>query len=183
MRSGTYTGSIVRSSVFQVFVREAGLDSSGNAFRFRLMDVYFVVRGSRPVEQYNFIRFTHPRRTLKELEFKFVGIPGSELRALSDEQEFIHLSASIPDTKQEIVQENVQVPDIGTFEIEAAGYRITKRDIRLNKEFLRKPSSSVENGSSSIPSAIRAEEVLPQDQSGTFRRAISMEYETHLGKT
>ena len=181
VRSGTYTGTIIRSSAFQVFVREAGLDSSGKARKFRLMDIYFVVRGSRPVEQYNFIRFTHPRRIPRELEFKFVGIPGSELRALSDDQEFIHLSASIPDTRQEIVQENVRVPDIGAFEIEAAGYRITKRDIRLNKEFLRKPSSSVEKGSSSIPSAIRAEEVLPQDQSGTFRRAISMEYETHIG--
>ena len=65
VRSGTYTGTIIRSSVFRVFVREAGVDNNGNAFRFQRMDPYFVVRGSKPVDQYNFIRFIHPngRRT------------------------------------------------------------------------------------------------------------------------
>jgi hypothetical protein len=181
VRSGTYTGTIMRSSVFQVFVREAGLDSNNNPFRFQRIDLYFVVRGSRPVDQYNFIRFTHPGGQPKELEYKFVGIPGSELRAISDEQIMIHLFASVPDTKQEIVQENIDVPGLGSFEVEAAGYRVKKRDVRLNKEFLRKPSTSLTNGLSTIPSAVKREDVLPQEQSGTFRRAISMEFVENLG--
>ena len=76
IRSGTFTGTIARSSVFQVFVRQAGLDESGKEFEFRRLSPHFVVRGSKPVDQYNFIRFTHPRQ--KEFEFKFVPIPASE---------------------------------------------------------------------------------------------------------
>ena len=175
VRSGTYTGTITRSSVFQVFVRQAGVNSNGNAFRFHRIDIYFVVRGSRPVDQYNFIRFTHPRRTPTELEYKFVGIPGSELRALSDDKDLILLSASVSDTQQEIVQENVNVPGLGTFEVEAAGLRVKKKDIRLNKEFLRKPSASFENSSAEIPSAVKGEQVLPDVQGATFRRATELE--------
>ena len=181
VRSGTYTGSIARASAFQVFVREAGLDANGNAFRFQLIDVYFVVKGNKPVDQYNFIRFTHPAGQAKELEYKFVGIPGSELRALPDDQEFIQLSASIPDTKQPIVQRVFKVPNLGTFDIEAAGFEVLKKDIRLNKEFLRKPSTSTSNQTVSKPSAVRREEVLPQDQQNKFRRAISMNFERTLG--
>ena len=86
LRSGTYTGAIKRSSVFQVFVRQAGLDAYGNAFAFERIDIYFAVTGSKPVDQYNFIRFTHPQGLPPtELEFKFVGIPASELRNLGDD--------------------------------------------------------------------------------------------------
>ena len=176
VRSGTYTGTIIRSSVFQVFVRKAGLDANGDAFRFSRIDVYFVVRGSRPVDQYNFIRFTHPRDSgPQELEYKFVGIPASELRALSDDQEFIQLYASVPDTQQQMVQDTVQVSNLGTFEIEAAGLRIAKIDLRLNKEFIRKPITNEVNSLASIPSAVRREIALPQDQNGKFRKAISMD--------
>ena len=73
MRSGTYTGTIKRSSVFQVFVRQAGLDADGEKFAFERINIYFAVTGSRPVDQYNFIRFTHPQDLPPtELEFKFL---------------------------------------------------------------------------------------------------------------
>ena len=174
VRSGTYTGTTARASVFQVFVRKAGVDDNGNAFRFQRIDLYFVVRGSKPIDQYNFIRFTHPRGTPTELEYKFVGIPGSELRALVDDLEMIQLSASVADTQQEIVQENVHVPNLGTFEIEMPGIRIKKKQIRLNKEFLRKPSKTTEPSSAQIPSAVKGQEVLPDVQGGDFRRATAM---------
>jgi len=166
VRSGTYTGTITRSSVFRVFVREAGLDESGNAFSFQVIDQYFVVRGHKPVDQYNFIRFTHPRDKAKEYEFKFVGIPGSELRALSDDLRLILLSSSASESEQRLIHRNVQVPNVGEFEIEAAGSEVSKKFIRLNKEFMRKPVSSTSTGFSTIPSAIGFQEVLPQDQAG-----------------
>ena len=175
VRSGTYTGTIARASVFQVFVRKAGVDSNGDAFRFQRIDLYFVVRGTKPIDQYNFIRFTHPRSTPAELEFKFVGIPASELRALSDDLDLIQLSASVADTQQALLQENVQVPNLGTFEIETAGIRIKKKQIRLNKEFLRKPSTTTQFSSAEVPSAVKGQQVLPDVQGATFRRAIAME--------
>ena len=181
VRSGTYTGTIIRSSVFRVFVREAGVDDNGDAFRFQRMDPYFVVRGSKPVDQYNFIRFIHPGGSAKEFEFKFVPMAAAEVRPLDDDQEMIQLFASVPDTTQQIVYEKVSVPNIGAFEIETAGLRIKKRAIEKNKEFLRKPSSSVVDGSTSIPSGVRIDEARPAVQSGVYRRAISMAKDHNLG--
>ena len=176
VRSGTYTGTIIRSSVFRVFVRQAGVDNSGNAFRFQRMDPYFVVRGSKPVDQYNFIRFIHPSGDAKELEFKFVPMAASEIRPIDDDQEMIHLFASIPDTTQEIVYEKVSVPNLGTFEIEAAGTRVRKKDIEKNKEFLRKPNPLVVDGSTSIASGIKVDDPRPAVPASVFRLAVSMDF-------
>ena len=183
VRNGTYTGSIIRASVFQVFVRQAGLDASGQAFSFRPIDLFFVVRGSKPVNQYNFIRFTHPGPQPIELEYKFVGIPASELRAMADTQEFIQLSASISNAQQPLVQRNVNVATLGTFEIEAAGFPVFKKDIKLNKEFLRKPRASSARKTTTIPSAIKRQEVLQQVQSGSYVRAVSMNFAFVIGSS
>ena len=181
VRSGTYTGTIIRSSVFRVFVREAGVDDSGNAFRFQRMDPYFVVRGSKPVEQYNFIRFIHPSPGEKEFEFKFVPMAAAEVRPLDEDQEMIQLFASISEGTPQIVYEKVSVPNVGVFEIETAGLRIKKKVIEKNKEFLRKPSSNLEDGSRSIPSGVKIDDPRPSVPSGVYRRAISVEEDHNLG--
>ena len=143
MRTGTYTGAIKRSSVFQVFVRQAGLDRNGDPFRFGRIDIYFVVTGSAPVDQYNFIRFTHPQNLPPtELEFKFVSIPASELRSLANDQEVIRLSASVSDEKPTSLRLNRSVPGLGNFQIAVAGTRTTVSQIKVNKEFIRKPTST-----------------------------------------
>ena len=170
VRSGTYTGTIVRSSVFQVFVRQAGLDESSELFEFRRLSPYFVVRGNKPVDQYNFIRFIHPRE--KEFEFKFVPIPASELRSLDDSQEMIVLNASqTKDDQQEIISESS-----GGFTIETSGYRKLKVELTTNREFIREPREERFEGERNVPTAIRREQVLPEDQNGKFRFAESMEF-------
>jgi len=170
--SGAYTGAIVKASVFQVFVRKAGIKNVD----FARMDLYFVVRGSKPVDQYNFIRFTHPQSSgASQLEYKFVPIPASELRALPAKQEFINLSASIPDNETPLIQETVKVPGVGTFEVEMAGYRILKEDITLNKEFIRKPRTSRTRRTLTYPSAIKRVTLLPGPEKGRFVRAENIE--------
>jgi len=172
VRSGTYTGTITRASVFQVFVRKAGRDKNNDRFEFKRIDLYFVVRGSKPVDQYNFLRFTHPQSLgPSQLEYKFVPVPGAELRALSDNQQFINLSASISNDESPIIQETVKVPGVGTFEVEMAGYRIFKKDIRLNKEFIRKPITSRTRRTLTYPQAIKRVTVLPAPEKGRFVRA------------
>ena len=172
VRSGTYTGTITRASVFQVFVRQAGKDKNNDRFEFKRIDLYFVVRGSKPVDQYNFLRFTHPQSLgPSQLEYKFVPVPGSELRALSDEQQLINLSASISNDENPIIQETVKVSGVGTFEVEMAGYRILKKDIRLNKEFIRKPKTSRTRRTLTYPEGIKRATVLPDEQKGRFVRA------------
>jgi len=181
VRSGTYTGTIKKSSVFQVFVRQAGLDENGDSFRFERIDIYFVVTGSRPVDQYNFIRFTHPQQT--ELEFKFVGIPASELRALPDTQEVIRLSASVSDEKKDLLRLNASVPGLGTFGVAVAGTRTTKLQIRLNKEFIRKPRFISVGGSRDLPQEVERSIVLPQDTQGDVETVEAIEREANISNS
>ena len=75
----------------------------------------------------------------------------------------------------------MSVSNLGTFEIEAAGFRIKKQDIEKNKEFLRKPSASPGDGTTSLPSGIKRDDVRPAVQSGVYRRAISVEEAHNLG--
>ena len=184
VRSGTYTGTIKRSSVFQVFVRQAGLDENGDSFEFERIDIYFVVTGSRPVDQYNFIRFTHPQNLPPtELEFKFVGIPASELRSLPDTQEVIRLSASIFDEKKDLLRLNASVSGLGTFGVAVAGARTTKLQIRLNKEFIRKPEFTSVSGSRDIPQEVERSIVLPQDTQGDVETVEAIEREANISNS
>tara|TARA_A100001201_G_scaffold110056_1_gene94099 strand:- start:4398 stop:8864 length:4467 start_codon:yes stop_codon:yes gene_type:complete len=180
VRSGTYTGNIMRSSVFQVYVREAGKNKvDDKEYKFKRIDIYFVVKGNRPVDQYNFLRFTHPAKEAMELEFKFVSVPGSELRALPDDQEMIQLIASTSNKAK--VREPHDVPGLGRIEVETVGQRIRKQDIKLNKEFLRKPRTNRVRAAASIPKSVSRKEVLPQDQSPKFKRAIAIEFVDNFG--
>ena len=176
VRSGTYTGPIKRSSVFQVFVRRAGLDESGNAFSFERINIYFVVTGSKPVDQYNFIRFIHPQDLPPaELEFKFVGVPASELRSLNDEQEMMRLSASVSDENNSILRVSSTVPGLGTFGVAFAGSRINKLQIKHNKEFIQNPVIQSEPGNRDIPKEVERSITLPKDQEGNVVTASAIQ--------
>ena len=184
VRSGTYTGTIKRSSVFQVFVRQAGLDRNGDEFTFSRINIYFAVTGSAPVDQYNFIRFTHPQDLPPtELEFKFVGIPASELRAVSDEEEIIRLSASVSDENKALLRTTAAVPGLGTFGVAVAGARTTKSQIRLNKEFIRKPATAILESDASKPKEVERDIVLPQDQQGDFVTVEAIEREANISNS
>ena len=175
VRSGTYTGTIARTSVFQVFVRPAGLDKSGNPFSFERMSPYFAVTGSKPVDQYNFIRFRHPEE--KEFEFKFVPIPASELRTLAKDGTIIVLNANQSENnKQEIISEKVTGLSAGTFTIETSGYRTTKETVVSNKEFIRDPRLDRFSAQTSIPKTVVGDKILPAELEGNFKFARSMEF-------
>ena len=184
VRSGTYTGAIKRSSVFQVFVRQAGLDANGDAFKFSLIDIYFAVTGSKPVDQYNFIRFTNPQDLPPtELEFKFIGIPASELRSLGDETPVIRLSASVSDEREGLLRLPADVPGLGRFVVSFSGTRTTKSQIRLNKEFIRRPETVREVGGRSIPQGVERDIVLPQDQDGRIKVAVAIQREANIANS
>jgi hypothetical protein len=180
VRSGTFTGAIKRSSVFQVFVRQAGLDENGDAFIFQRIDFYFVVTGSRPVDQYNFIRFVHPQDlSPTELEFKFVGIPASELRSLSGEHPVMRLSASA----DSLVRKNADVPGLGSFGIVFAGTESTKSQIKKNKEFIRNPRQTAVDSTADIPQSVARSIVLPQDTEGDVEMAEAIHREANISNS
>ena len=178
VRSGTFTGTIKRSSVFQVFVRQAGLDENGDAFIFQRIDHYFVVTGSKPVDQYNFIRFVHPQG-LAELEFKFVGIPASELRSLGDDQPILRLTASA----DSLVRKNADVPGLGSFGIVFAGTESTKGSIRLNKEFIRNPTTTAVDATTDIPQSISRSTNLPQDTEADVETVEAIQREANISNS
>ena len=189
VRSGTYTGTIKRSSVFRVFVRKAGLDENGNHFVFRPIDHYFVVTGSKPVNKYNFIRFIHPQDLPPtELEYKFVGTSGAELRAFSDEKQLIRLSASNDGKDSKLLGLSDRVGTLGTFGIRVAGTQVTMGQIRVNKEFIREPRTEEISVGTNFPEEVCRNVVLPDTQSGiTIAKAIQREANIsnnsgHLGK-
>ena len=176
VRSGTYTGSIKRTSFFRVFVRKAGLGETSESFEFQPIEHYFAVTGSRPVDQYNFLRFTHPQDLPPtELEYKFVPTPASELRLLDGDQTIIRLSASVSDNSDELLRLSAQVPGLGTFGIALAGARTKKSQLQTNKEFVRNPSTALEPGGRTIPQNVVRSITLPQDTEGDVVTADAIE--------
>ena len=184
VRSGTYTGAIKRSSVFQVFVRKAGLDDNRQEFNFERINHYFAVTGSKPVDQYNSIRFTHPQNLPPtELEYKFVSIPGSELRKLPDDHPIISLSASHSDQSDELIRLTADIKNLGFFGIAVAGRIIRKNQIRLNKEFIREPKTEIVSVENFFPEEVCRNIVLPQVQSGPITTAKNIERKAHISNS
>jgi hypothetical protein len=182
IRSGTYTGTIHRTSFFQVFVRKAGKGETGESFEFQKINHYFAVTGSRPVDQYNFLRFVHPQDLPPtELEFKFVPIPGSELRSVDLGEEIIRLSASVSDDDEEPLRLAADVPGLGKFGIVVAGTRTKKSQLQTNKEFVRKPKTTLEPGGRTIPQTVSRSIVLPQDTQVEFVMAEAIQREKNIG--
>ena len=137
INSGTISASVLRSSMFRVFLRDIILDS-----KFNPLPQIFVVQGVKPTAQYNYIRFTLDRAV--ELEYKFVPVSGSEIKDLSDEQKFIVLSQSNStgqpvDGSHGSFEFEATVSDaIGLIRVHVSGREVTGPDFfKLNKEFTR----------------------------------------------
>ncbi len=178
--TGTNTSSIVRSSAFNLYVRKAGLDANGESFEFQRMEPFFVVVGRKPVSQYNFIQVRHPVQ--EELEYKLVPLPGAELRAVSDNQEFIQLSAASanrPNASKEIAKQ-FNVPGIGEFKVITIGFTTTKLSIRLNKEFIRNPRATSSSGSETIPSVVTRDITLPKDGDDPESQVSAIEHVANI---
>jgi len=180
VNTGTITSSVVRSSAFNLYVRKAGLDASGQSFEFQRIDLFFVVVGRKPVSQYNFIQIRHPAQ--EELEYKLVPLPGAELRAVSDDQEFIQLSAAAanrPNGSKEVARD-FSVPGIGLFKIITTGFTAKKLSLRLNKEFIRNPRATSSSGSETIPSVITRDITLPKDGDDPEKQVSAIEHVANI---
>ena len=167
--NGTITANIMRSTVFRIFVRDAG-DSNSS---FALIPLFFVIRGSRPVAQYNFIRFAlPPGQEAKELEFKFAQFPGAELRSISDNEIFIDLSHSVSQQSAGMEFRTVSVSGIGSLTVGFSGKDIAKGNIEVNKEFLRAPEVTASSSVTSYPDSVQREGNRPAPVAGTDAKAV-----------
>ena len=160
--TGTANINISRASAFRIAVRKAGTISE-----FFFLNEYFVVLGSKPVAQYNYIQvraqFTGEP---VELEFKIIPIAGSQIRTVDNNRNFVVLTAkadaediySTPDPGF------TTVPNIGNINVRCAGFERTKSYFQENIELGR--GATIENtGSGALkPSAIDITKYIPQDK-------------------
>ncbi len=184
INNGTISATIRRSSMFRVFVRNANNSQSS----FEEIPVIFVVRGERPVAQYNYISFINnslngeslPQQL--QLEFKFAPFSGSEFRGLpsnliaEDAPEefkkhvFFVLDQSI-DTSSTTSINTEQLGPYTTLsiKIKASGKSFTdKTGFSSNKEFQRSPKFIPASFSSTYPSAGSLVKELPDPIRGNI---------------
>ena len=167
--NGVVTSNIMRSTVFRVFVRQAGASDS----TFALVPLFFLIKGNRPVAQYNFIRFALvPGQEAQELEFKFAQFPGAELRNLSEDATLIDLSHSVSSESASMEFRTVPVSGIGSLTIGFSGKQITKGLIAQNKEFLRAPKTIPGSGTVTFPDSVVRVRNAPTPVAGTEPKAI-----------
>ena len=162
INSGTMSLYFNRTSVFTIWLRPAGVDENNKEYRWRPLGEQFAIRGSRPIDQYNFLRLIHPE--IREYEYKFLPKNGADLTQFSpDEAEFWLLDARLTDWQtQGATLSRTADTDYGTFVIQAAGRIVRKGDI----EFCPELATGVESNEitpifKDVPSAIIISELFP----------------------
>ena len=137
VNTGVINAFIIRASVFRVFVRIAGDSDS----EFKPLPQYFVIRGSKPVAQYNNLRITRPAdKDPAVYEYKFVAVSGSELGTLSNTKRLNELTQD-----GTLKTEDAFVPQVGLLKVTYKGKEIIKDDIRENSEFIRGDQKFADN--------------------------------------
>ena len=179
INTGTINASIVRSTVFRVFIRNVDSDTDV----FNAYPRYFLVRGQRPVAQYNYIRFTNDTdigvNGEAVLEFKFVQVSGSELRDLPSNTIFIELSQlqstdSQKNGRSGFVTETKHVPNVGNITLNVAGRLVGttnsgqswKDALAVNREFGRKANVVSGDEEVSYPASATFYGPLPDAKTG-----------------
>ena len=145
LTSGTMNLYFNRASVFTVFLRPAGVDpSTGKQYDWAPINEQFVVRGNRPVDQYNYLRFIHPE--IREYEYRFIPKNGADLtQFVPDEAEFWLLDSSgAAFAGQGIQLSQPYSTPYGTFVVQTAGRRVSKGSIEFAPEMATGVKSNTE---------------------------------------
>ena len=143
--SGTVSSYIRRASVFSVEGREVGRDD----ITWRPLSQLFAVVGSKPVDQYNYLRFTHPQT--KVYEYRFVPRNGANLNDIGGTERVIVLGPSVTDgnnNRAHTLSGDLSTP-FGTFQYLTTGVFKDLTELKSNKEFCNEASQTVSTPSSS----------------------------------
>lgn len=163
LTSGQMTLYFNRTSVFTVFLRPAGTDENGNEYAWEPIHEQFAIRGSRPVDQYNFLRFVHPEQ--REYEYRFIPKNGGDLaRHTLDDAEFWLLDARLADYKyQGVLLEGVYTTPYGQFRVQAAGRRVLKGEIEFAPEMATGVTSNEVQKTIQAPQTAFISEYFPDE--------------------
>lgn len=150
-----------RSTLFSILVRPAGTDASGNPYRWDNIGEQFCISGSQPVDQYNFIRITHPER--RQYEFRFVPTSGAQaVQVIAPTEQIWRLNAS----SGSVLSRSIPSP-YGTFKIESRGKVVTLADVTFNPEMMQSAVISGGSSSGSIPNSLSVRVYLPDVETST----------------
>ena len=159
LTSGQMSLYYKRSTVFTIFWRPV---AEGNQeFDWKPIGEQFVVQGNSPVDQYNWIRVTDVELGPRQMEYRFIPKPSSELRFnVPSGETYLRL-----DAKLDRVREEPYDTDYGRVLIACCGELITwdNADMRLGIQFNEEYWTSGQKGDSfqvTRPSAAREEERL-----------------------
>ena len=172
VQSGTITAFIAKSSIFRIFVKKVGSDEFAPIPRF------FVVRGSRPVAQYNFVRLQLSNSSEPaELEYKLVQVPASELRSVPADEALIDLSHSVAEGASSLKSFEVgTVGSVGEMTVTVNGEEISKARVTENKEFFRGDvDTTLETAGSDLPGGVTVQRRLPDLVTGVRAETVERE--------
>ena len=173
VNNGTFTGSIIRSSVFRLYLRKAGKDEGERGHEFTPFPDLFVIRGSKPVAQYNSLRIRLPlNKSPQELEFQLVPLSAAEFRLFDDNHKFNEINNAFDDEVQNTIVSQAKIKGLGEVSVEYRGREVPKFVIAENSEFYRGEKTLIGEKVKDKPSSIKVSEKLPGPDSGTRVEAI-----------
>ena len=158
IESGVMTLYLKRTSVWTVWLRPSGTDSSGQEFKWQPLGEQFCVTGETPQDQFNFIRITHPQRN--RYEFKMVPKSGADVaRHSPDNAVFWRL-----DAKSRTPLAGTFATPYGAFSVLSFGQLVTKSEIIFNPEMAAEVSIVAAQRTVTIPSIVDVNTYLPDTQ-------------------
>jgi hypothetical protein len=155
IESGTMSLYLKRTSVWTIYLRPSGTDSSGKEYTWVPLGEQFCVTGETPQDQFNFIRITHPQRG--RYEFKMVPKSGADIaRHSPDSAVFWRLDAK---TCQSL--EASYLTAYGTFTVNSIGQLVSKGEVVFNPEMATEVNIVPVNRTVTIPSLVGVDTYLP----------------------
>ena len=169
IESGAMTLYLKRTSVWTIWLRPSGTDSSGNEYEWQPLGEQFCVTGETPQDQFNLIRITHPQRG--RYEFKMVPKSGADVARHSAESAlFWRLDAK---TRQALTSSYSTA--YGTFSVFSIGQLVSKADIVFNPEMATELTVIPVGRTITIPSVVDVDTYLPDTQ-GESTAAQAVEF-------
>lgn len=162
-----------RSTLFSILVRPAGTDASGNPYKWNNIGEQFCISGSQPIDQYNFVRITHPER--RQYEFRFVPTSGAQaVQVIPPTEQIWRLNAN----SGNVLSRSIPSP-YGTFTIESRGRVVTRAEVTFNPEMMQSAVVSGGSLSGSIPDSLSIRVYLP-DVETTTAQVIAVTFTQYL---
>jgi hypothetical protein len=126
--NGTINTYMRRSSCFTVKLRPVSRDGA-SVQEWEPLSDQFVIRGSSPVDMYNYIRFYFPTKQ-QQFEFRFEPLPGAHVIKLFDGNEIFYELDARNGTPQVVSKSTLY----GRFLLKFTGRPVTRDDLTTNKE-------------------------------------------------